>query len=109
MSTFYRQWLNFVLKDVYKKEIVKNYGWVIDTKKQMFFINTLAGALTGSSVLLASYPFDMARIRLAAELAPQNRKLFRSTFGVWKFILETDGFQGLYRGAGASLFGLAIH
>ncbi len=58
------------MKDAYKKELVRTYGWVIDSKKQMFFVNTLSGALTGASVLLASYPFEMARIRLAADIAP---------------------------------------
>ena len=86
VGTFYKQYLNFMLKNTYKKELYHLYGHPVDNKLTMFFFNSLSGALTGTTVMLVTYPFDMARIRIAADLAPEKHRLFKTTLGTWKYL-----------------------
>lgn len=73
---------------------------------QLWIANLLSGGSAGATALLVSYPFDVARTRLATDIGnkEQSRK-FVGTFDCLSRSFQKDGIKGLYSGFGVSLIG----
>ncbi|EGG21147.1 mitochondrial substrate carrier family protein [Cavenderia fasciculata] len=62
----------------------------------------IAGSAAGGVAVIATYPLDLLRARLAIEVSAKHTKpldLFRSTF-------TNEGFRGIYRGIQPTLIGI---
>ncbi|CAD8200781.1 unnamed protein product [Paramecium octaurelia] len=104
---FPAQALSFALKDTYKY-MFNQY----DQKKQpiRFFIsNIAAGSAAGATSLLLVYPLDFARTRLAVDIGKQADRQFTGLTDCLTKIYRLDGFIGLYRGFGVTVFGVMVY
>lgn len=62
-----------------------------------------AGALSGATTLLFTYPTDLARTRISHD---HTYKGVRDVLGR---IRNSDGFRGFYRGFATSMFGVMLY
>lgn len=68
--------------------------------------NFLAGGCAGGTSLLVSYPFDVARTKLATDVGiSSSTRKFVGTFDCLRLTYHSEGARGLYAGVGISLFG----
>lgn len=71
-----------------------------------------SGSAAGATTSFFLYHLDYARTRLATDAreCPVNgRRQFRGLVDVYSKTLSTDGIAGLYRGFGASIFGITLY
>ncbi|KAG4389247.1 hypothetical protein GLYMA_06G052900v4 [Glycine max] len=96
----------------YKSWILNNYP-VLGTGP---FIDLLAGSAAGGTSVLCTYPLDLARTKLAYQVA-DTRGLIKDGMkgvqpahngikGVLTSVYKEGGVRGLYRGAGPTLTGI---
>ncbi|KAL3675887.1 hypothetical protein R1sor_025835 [Riccia sorocarpa] len=81
-------------------------------------VELAAGGLAGGSAVLLTYPLDLARTRLAYQVNSQGTgkvdKVIRSSLpplskgigDVLRNVYKESGIRGLYRGVGATLYGI---
>jgi len=105
---FPTQALNFSIKDSFQSMFPK-----VDRSKNPYkFVlkNLLSGGLAGSITSMVVYPLDFARTRLGVDVAQQHgARQFKGVGDCLASTYKTDGIRGLYRGAGASIFGIFIY
>jgi len=105
---FPTQALNFSIKDS-----VQAFFSKVDRKEHPYkFVlkNLLAGGIAGSITSTVVYPLDFARTRLGVDVAKQHgERQFKGMGDCIRTTYKTDGLRGLYRGAGASIFGIFIY
>ena len=72
---FPSQALNFAFKDKFKRFLVPSSRTINKQWSYMHFVmgNLLAGGLAGAAALTCTYPLDMARTRLAADIGAEKR------------------------------------
>jgi len=106
---FPTQALNFAFKEIYRDLLLPNKS-ESKTSAKVVLSNLMAGGLAGSTSTLFVYPLDMARTRLGVDIGknPSERQ-FRGVFDCITKIHRTDGFKGLYKGLGMSLFGIFMY
>ncbi|KAI8910216.1 mitochondrial carrier domain-containing protein [Gorgonomyces haynaldii] len=61
----------------------------------------LSGACGGLTMVLASHPFDLVKVRMQTFTSAE----YQSMLGATRHILKNDGFRGLYRGVTPVLMG----
>ena len=67
-----------------------------------------AGALSGSVTMLCTFPLDLLRTRMSAEVtAADAPRVYRGMYSSARRIVQTQGPSGLYQGIGISLFEIA--
>jgi len=105
---FPSQAMNFAFKDKYKALFVGNAS-KDDGMYRMFIGNLAAGGAAGGTALFVSYPLDVARTRLAADVAiDRNHMRYRGTFDCIYNIYKSRGITGLYSGFLVSLTGVVL-
>ena len=70
--------LSYSFKEYFKKYIEKNHFSNSDspiTKKQKYFINILSASLAGASSIILTYPLDLTRTVMAADVKSNKNKL----------------------------------
>lgn len=115
---FPNQAFNFAMKDKFRrffgisKEEQQRKDWTV-----VFWKNILAGSAAGSTTALLTYPLDMVRTRMAADVAVPSAvavndvRHLRQFNGVYDCIQQSYADGGLvrvYRGFPVSLFGAAL-
>ena len=67
-----------------------------------------AGALSGSVTMLCTFPLDLLRTRMSAEVTTAGTpRVYRGMASSARRIVQTQGVAGLYQGIGISLFEIA--
>lgn len=105
---FPTQALNFSIKD----SIQKIFPHVDRYQNPYKFVgkNLLAGGLAGSITSLVVYPLDFARTRLGVDIGKDaNSRQFTGVKDCLAKTYKSDGIRGLYRGGGASVFGIFMY
>ncbi|KAL9649040.1 hypothetical protein ABK040_008417 [Willaertia magna] len=64
----------------------------------------ICGGLSGMTSIVVSYPLDVIRCRLSAQVEP---KLYNGIMHAFKVIYQQEGMAGLYRGMVPTLLGIA--
>jgi len=119
---FPNQAMNFSFKDRYKGLIFDNvlvHTSFFSQNNKIWIGNLLAGGLAGATSLFISFPFEVARTRLATDVGNENkvhsssstaviRRRFRGTWDCFYKTYHSEGIRGLYSGLGISLFGVVI-
>jgi len=106
---FPTQALNFAFKEIYRDFLLPNKS-ESKTSAKVVLANLMAGGLAGSTSTLFVYPLDMARTRLGVDIGKNaSERQFRGVFDCISKIHRTDGFKGLYKGLGMSLFGIFMY
>ncbi|CAD8107148.1 unnamed protein product [Paramecium primaurelia] len=76
----------------------------------LFFLsNMVAGGAAGATSLIVVYPLDFARTRLATDIGKQADRQFIGLTDCLSKIYKSDGFIGLYRGFGVTIFGVMFY
>jgi len=106
---FPTQALNFAIKPV-----VSRYFNVKKTDGYWFFTaaNIASGGVAGIGSLIFVYSLDFVRTRLANDkksVKGGGERQFNGMMDVYKKIIQTDGFLGLYRGFVISAVGIFIY
>lgn len=116
---FPNQAFNFALKDKFRRflglsTVPSGEGGQKLQKAVVFWNNIIAGSAAGATTSLITYPLDMARTRLATDVAigssvsatsKQGQRQFR---GVWDCVRQSHmegGMTRVYRGFGVSICG----
>ncbi|RDX74781.1 Mitochondrial carrier protein CoAc1 [Mucuna pruriens] len=103
--------LHFMTYERYKSWILNNYP-VLGSGP---FIDLLAGSAAGGTSVLCTYPLDLARTKLAYQVADTRGSMkgvqyqsaaHNSIKGVLTSVYKEGGVRGLYRGAGPTLTGI---
>jgi solute carrier family 25 (adenine nucleotide translocator) protein 4/5/6/31 len=105
---FPTQALNFSIKD----HIQTIFPQVDRNLNPYYFVgkNLLAGGLAGSITSLIVYPLDFARTRLGVDVGKgANERQFSGVKDCISKTYKSDGLKGLYRGVGASVFGIFMY
>lgn len=67
-----------------------------------------AGALSGSVTMLCTFPLDLLRTRMSAEVTVAGTpRVYHGMFASGRRVVQTQGVRGLYQGIGISLFEIA--
>lgn len=70
-----------------------------------FTLRKLAcGGLSGVVTIIPIYPLDLARTRLTADV--RTNRMYKGLFDCLKQTFKNEGFTGLYKGLGISVFGI---
>lgn len=70
-----------------------------------FTLRKLAcGGLSGVATIVPIYPLDLARTRLTADV--RSKRMYKGLFDCLKQTFNNEGFIGLYKGLGVSVFGI---
>ncbi|GAB5355356.1 hypothetical protein AAMO2058_000198800 [Amorphochlora amoebiformis] len=64
-----------------------------------------AGALSGATTMVLTYPLDILRTRLSADVSKEG--LYSGMVDVAKTTMKNEGFLGFYRGLGVSILEIA--
>ncbi|KAL2346561.1 hypothetical protein Fmac_000561 [Flemingia macrophylla] len=106
--------LHFMTYERYK-------SWILNNCPELGtgpFIDLLAGSAAGGTSVLCTYPLDLARTKLAYQVADtrenikdgmkgvQYQSANNGIKGVLTSVYKEGGFRGLYRGAGPTLTGI---
>lgn len=114
---FPTQALNFTLKPMFQSADFLTRS-ADDTMVASLAKGFAAGGLAGGSVLLLTYPLDIARIHLINDLKawskpPQGHGaaeyMFSGSINVYKQTLAANGARGLFRGLGISLASIVAY
>ena len=109
LSVVPTQILNFLLRDRIRKTFKTSPE---DSYGKCLAYNTLSGVVVDSVGLLASYPFDVVRVKLAADIANSSLGIARQYSGYMnclKQIVANEGITGLYKGYCVSIAGIAVY
>jgi len=92
--------LRFALFDFYRKIVTKGCdpNKALPVERQL-----LSGALSGGTTMLVTYPLDLLRTRMSADLTQARSKDTRNMAAAFRSAVQRDGWRGLYRGLGVSL------
>lgn len=97
--------MSFAFKDAFR-DALPSY----DPRQQFgryLGVNVASGALSGAVSLAIVYPFDLATVRMAADLGirdPAHKRVDPAgMWHVWRRAVSEGGLPGLYRGFGVSL------
>jgi len=106
---FPTQALNFAIKPVVSRmfNVKKEDGYL-----QFVAANIASGGLAGVGSLFFVYSLDFVRTRLAADNKSSKaggERQFNGMLDVYRKIIKTDGFVGLYRGFVISAVGIFIY
>jgi len=104
---FPQQAINFASKDVYKKVFLR--GVAKENTWGQFWGNLAAGGAAGGTCLLATYPLDLARTRLAADVgrAAADREFNGLADCILK-IFRGGGLGDLYQGFPVAFTGIVV-
>lgn len=70
-----------------------------------FLLRKLAcGGLSGVATIVPIYPLDLARTRLTADV--RSTRMYKGLFDCLKQTFHNEGFIGMYKGLGVSVFGI---
>jgi len=106
---FPAQALSFAFKDLFKGMIGLGGITAISNFWSFVFGNIAAAGAAGGTSMLLLYPFELARTRLAADVAAFGaQRRFRGTFHCLTQIHRVHGVGGLYAGLPVSLFGVVV-
>eukprot|EP00250_Pteridium_aquilinum_P031780 c44251_g1_i1 orf=513-1532(+) len=96
--------LHFMTYEQYRRLILNHYP----CEAPGAGVDLLAGSLAGGTAVLCTYPLDLARTRLAYQVkdASLNARIYRGIGDVICKAYKESGFRGLYRGVGATLYGM---
>lgn len=76
---------------------------------RMMLGNLAAGGAAGGTALFVGYPLDMARTRLATDVAAKSEKrAFTGTVSCLVHVFKNDGVSGIYRGFAIALVGVVV-
>jgi len=109
---FPNQAVTFALKDVLKEFYVarfKNdkskFGYVMNVSG-----NLAAAGVAGGVATFISYPFELARTRLAVDVSSQKgqHQLYRGTFDCLRKTYNAEGLRGVYAGFMVSITGVVL-
>lgn len=81
---------------VRQREILKNKN----------FNNLLAGTIGGMTAMTCIYPFETIRSRLTLQT---NKSYYNGIIDAFIKIVKGEGFRGLYKGMGTSLYGFGAY
>mmetsp|Transcript_21260 Transcript_21260/g.30448 ORF Transcript_21260/g.30448 Transcript_21260/m.30448 type:complete len:304 (+) Transcript_21260:122-1033(+) len=104
------QALNFALKDKFKALLLGPQS----SHSNHFIVvagNLIASGAAGGTALTITYPFDVARTRLAVDVGGGGSKVGRLYFGTVDCLLQLfrqEGLRGVYNGFAVSLFGAVM-
>eukprot|EP01034_Spumella_vulgaris_P037086 gene37086-45752_t len=73
----------------------------------MIVNNLASGGLAGGSATIITYPFELARTRLAVDTGCTSR-LYTGTFDCLSITYRTEGIRGVYAGLAISLGGAIL-
>lgn len=80
-----------------------------DPGKEIYSV-FLTGMLSSCLSILATFPFNIATLKLQADCGGNHAKpQFKSLPDLFDRIYTTDGLTGFYRGFGVSLLGIAVY
>lgn len=68
--------------------------------------NFLPGSLAGASAVICTYPFEVARTRLAVQT---TKRLYKGTFHAFWRISQDEGLSVLYKGIGPTMVGILVY
>jgi len=104
---FPTQALNFSIKD----HIHRFFGTVDRNANPYHFVfkNLMAGGVAGSITSYIVYPLDFARTRLGVDAKQNGQRQFKGVADCLSKTYKSDGFKGLYRGAGMAVCGIFIY
>jgi len=104
---FPTQAISLSCKDKYQA-MLPNYNK--NTEFWKFFGKMLfTGGMAGATALCFVYPLDFARTRMGVDIGKSaSERQFKGIFDCVSQIHKADGFIGLYRGFGISLFGIIV-
>ncbi|CAD8115547.1 unnamed protein product [Paramecium sonneborni] len=104
---FPAQALNFAFKDTFKG-LFNRYN----PKREPFYFflgNMASGGAAAATSLIFIYPLDFARTRLAADIGKKADRQFNGLTDCLNKVYKSDGFGGLYRGFGVTIFGVVFY
>lgn len=87
----------------YYKERLPHLG---SSKLAVMVSNFLPGSLAGASAVLCTYPFEIARTRLAIQT---TRRLYRGTLHAFWRISQDEGVSALYKGLTPTIIGIVVY
>jgi len=87
----YEKYKQFVMKDIEEGEI-------------HFFRHLLCGSLAGMTAVLATYPLDLMRARMASEVGKNHK--YKGIYHGFTTLVRTEGFFSIWKGLGASIQGI---
>jgi hypothetical protein len=98
--------LTFTIYDIFKNALMpqgeSNYGWFSAITREC-----LAGGLCGATTLAITYPLDLARTRLMADInVPGKPPLYKGLMDCCYKTIRYEGMRGLYKGVGISIAGI---
>lgn len=107
---FPTQAFNFAFKGYFKT--VFGFSRDKDGYIKWFAGNVASGSAAGATTSILLYHLDFARTRLATdslECRATGHRQFKGLIHVYRKTISTDGFAGLYRGFGVSIFGITMY
>ncbi|QCD85444.1 ADP,ATP carrier protein ER-ANT1 [Vigna unguiculata] len=107
---FPTQAFNFAFKGYFKS--IFGCSKERDGYIKWFTGNVASGSAAGATTSLLLYHLDYARTRLgtdAIECRDTSQRQFKGLIDVYRKTLSSDGFAGLYRGFGISIWGIAMY
>lgn len=107
---FPTQAFNFAFKGYFKT--IFGFSRDKDGYIKWFAGNVASGSAAGATTSILLYHLDFARTRLATdslECRATGHRQFKGLIHVYRKTISTDGFAGLYRGFGVSIFGITMY
>ena len=102
---FPSQAMNFAFKDQYQQWFLKTNGGTPPSFWVQFATNLVSGGMAGGTAMLASYPLDVVRTRMAADVQAQVQRNLRScVVNMWR----DGGIGEFYRGLPVALTGVVV-
>jgi len=97
--------LRFFFYDYFKQKSRAIKGIKYEGKFKLLIKNE-ASLLSGFFTMLLTYPFDLARTRVALDLAKTNEeRLYNGVFDFFNKTIRSEGVSALYKGFGLSCLG----
>eukprot|EP01126_Amoeba_proteus_P039584 TRINITY_DN4188_c0_g1_i6.p1 TRINITY_DN4188_c0_g1~~TRINITY_DN4188_c0_g1_i6.p1 ORF type:complete len:273 (-),score=42.86 TRINITY_DN4188_c0_g1_i6:82-900(-) len=97
---FPTQALSFEFNDIFQRILCP-----VSTQKdkqKMLLWSTVAGGLAGGCALIFTFPLDLIRTRLSADLGNSSQRYYSGSFDACRKIVNGEGVLGLYRGVWTS-------
>eukprot|EP00468_Gymnochlora_sp_CCMP2014_P000753 CAMPEP_0167741182 /NCGR_PEP_ID=MMETSP0110_2-20121227/715_1 /TAXON_ID=629695 /ORGANISM="Gymnochlora sp., Strain CCMP2014" /LENGTH=255 /DNA_ID=CAMNT_0007625207 /DNA_START=41 /DNA_END=808 /DNA_ORIENTATION=- len=94
--------IRFILFDHFQKLCGKGYG---KSKSLPLHRQMLAGALSGATTMVFTYPLDILRTRLSTDVTKEG--IYDGMLDVARKIYRYEGFPGFYKGVGISIIEIA--
>jgi len=102
---FPSQAMNFAFKGQYQQLFLKTSGGGTPSFWVHFATNLVSGGLAGGTAMLASYPLDVVRTRMAADVRAHVQRSLRScVVKMWR----DGGIGEFYRGLPVALTGVVV-